>query len=108
MGCEASNFFRKTSAGGQLEQPSEVKSSMRTGVACGDLSGSIALPACGSWAPRENTTFENNKQQNTTADAGANANANDRPRDSRDTFIILPAVPPGTQATHHAMTLLNF
>src|SRR5215469_11064731 len=31
MGCSSDNCLRRESAGGQLEQPSEVKSSTRTG-----------------------------------------------------------------------------
>src|SRR6516225_9073430 len=39
MGCSSDNCLRRESAGGQLEQPSEVKSSTRTGRAEEGLEG---------------------------------------------------------------------
>src|SRR5215469_1794031 len=39
MGCSSDNCLRRESAGGQLEQPSEVKSSTRTGRPAGGFEG---------------------------------------------------------------------
>jgi hypothetical protein len=77
MGWPASSFRTNASAGGQLEQPSEVKSSIRTGRASAvGATAAVLLSACGTRPPA--TAVGNNRP------AKSNADKNDGDEQVRD------------------------
>ena len=72
MGWAASSFWRKRSAGGQLEQPSEVKSSIRTGFAfAADATGvPVLFSACRTRLLAAGARHKNAKIRNARVEGG--------------------------------------
>src|SRR5678809_429620 len=95
MGCCESSFCKNSSAGGQLEQPSDVKSSTRIGWLLALLG---EFSSCVSGAAREGTARKQKNSADTKAsprplEPEANINENKPTRTRKPSQYITPLLP---------------